>query len=80
MPRYFFNMRGSDSYIADEEGDDLPDIASARNAAITAAREILAKRIKSGTDTGTHKFEITDSHGDVVLTVDFQEALASKSL
>ena len=78
MPRYFFNMRGSESYIADEEGDDLPDTAAVRDYAIRAAREILAERIKSGTHTGTYKFEITDSHGDVVLTIDFKDAVLQK--
>ena len=78
MARYFFNMRSSDSYIADEEGDDLPNITAVRNAAITAAREIVAERIKSGRDSGVYKFEITDSHGDVVLTVNFNEALPQK--
>ncbi len=74
MPHYFFHQRGPDSYIADEEGRDLPNIEAVRAGAISAARDILVERIRSG-HTGFQKFEITDAHGDVVLMLDFKEAL-----
>jgi len=51
MSRYYFNLRlPGDQVIADQDGSDLPDIATARREAMTAARQILADAIKSGSE------------------------------
>jgi hypothetical protein len=46
MPKYHFQQRADHSVVEDEEGADLPDIETARQYALHAARELLAESIR----------------------------------
>ena len=50
MPRYYFHIRNADDMARDEEGTDLPDLDSARKAALACARELSAIADKEGAD------------------------------
>jgi hypothetical protein len=57
MPRYFFNVSGSD--FVDDEGIDLPDVEAARREAIRAARELAG-------NPGARSIMATDENGVIV--------------
>jgi len=43
MPRFFFNIRNGDDYIADPDGTELADLDAAVEEALTGARELLSE-------------------------------------
>jgi uncharacterized protein DUF6894 len=63
MHRYYFHLRLDGRVIADQEGADLPDIATAHEEALASARQILADVIRSGKEDIPEAFIITDSDG-----------------
>lgn len=79
ISRYYFNLRlVGDQVIADQDGSDLPDIAAARREAMTAARQILAEAIKSGSENIPEAFVIADSEGRELATVTLAAALPKR--
>ena len=74
MPRFYFHLR-NDVIAEDKEGQDLPDLASARQAAITAARQLAAESVREGRLHLDHYIEIENEYGAIVARVTFREAL-----
>ena len=79
MPRYFFNLRygrGPDKLAIDQEGNELTDVAAARDYALTAARDLIAHtRSYSVRDWFTCTFEVVDEAGQPMLTVPFSDTV-----
>jgi hypothetical protein len=78
MPRFFFNLRhrpGPAGLAVDPEGEDFPDLNAARERALNAARDHIA-RTRSDTirDWFNCSFEIEDQDAQLVLTVPFSDA------
>ena len=69
MSRYYFHLRLVDRVIADQDGIDFPDATSARQEALTAARQILADAIRFGSEDIPQAFVITDGEGRELETV-----------
>ncbi|MEG9505347.1 MAG: hypothetical protein MIN69_26440 [Methylorubrum extorquens] len=80
MPRYFFNVRhrpGPAGLAEDHEGDELVDVAAAREHAIAEARAMTAQdQLATIRDWMVCSFEITDEAGQLVLTVPFSDTVA----
>ena len=74
MPRYFFNTRIGDEWIADPEGEELRGPDRAWEIARAMIRELLKTE---GTDGGILSaiLEVTDDEGEIVLEFPFAEAL-----
>lgn len=79
MPRYFFNVRhrpGPAGLARDPEGEELADVAAAREHALTGARVVIARdRLATIRDWMDCTFEITDEAGQLVLTVPFSDTV-----
>jgi hypothetical protein len=75
MPRYYFHIRNADDMARDEEGTDLPDLDSARKAALACARELSAIADNEGADRMRESISITDASGREVATVDIRDVL-----
>jgi hypothetical protein len=75
MPRYFFNLRDRDLYIADEEGTDLPDLIAAEQLAIHSARDLMGHDIRRGRLVLGNAILIADESGAVVSTIIFRDAV-----
>ncbi|TXN72831.1 hypothetical protein [Methylobacterium sp. WL6] len=79
MPRFFFSVRhreGPSGLAIDEEGDELPDVAAARDHALSEARKMIARdRLTMIRDWMVCSFEVTDEAGTHVLTVPFSETV-----
>ncbi len=74
MSVYRFHIRDASGLIEDEEGIDLPDLASAFRQALHSAREFSAE----APPPADMLFEIADSTGRTVLTVPICDLAASK--
>jgi hypothetical protein len=62
-------------FTEDEEGCDLPDLASARERAIAGLRDVLAGELRNGEiDLGSF-IEIEDQDHAHLMTVPFAEAV-----
>lgn len=75
MPRFFFNIRNGDDYIADPDGTELADLDAAVEEALTGARELLSEIVRLGKLVDGQSFEITDETGAVVWIVPFKDAV-----
>lgn len=74
MTLYRFHIRDASGLIEDQEGTDLPDLASAFKHALRSAREFSADAALP-TDM---RFEIADDGGRTVLTVPICDLAACK--
>lgn len=75
MSRFFLHIDDGTQRIEDEEGSELPDPAAARDEALTAARKLWGQAILKQEDIGACQFLIADSDGNIVDTVELDEAL-----
>lgn len=78
MPRFFFHVRDKDGDISrDTEGQELPDLASARAEAICTNREMLGERLLHGGHLDHRQIEIADASGSILAKVDANDVLFS---
>ncbi|MBB3452707.1 hypothetical protein FHT86_000963 [Rhizobium sp. BK313] len=75
MPKYYFHIRTSDTFLPDDRGFDFPDFEAAKREAMTAAREMIAEMVIDGDPIDGMRFEVTDESGNVVLTLPFRFVL-----
>ena len=77
MPRYYFNLRhrpGPAGLAVDPEGEEFPDLAAARERALSAARDHIARtRTDVIRDWFVCSFEIEDEDAQLVLHVPFRD-------
>jgi hypothetical protein len=75
MPHFYLHVRNVKTYAPDEEGEDFPDLAAAREKALIGARSILSEEVKGGALDLRGAIEIADEKGEIVLTVPYSEAV-----
>jgi hypothetical protein len=63
MGRFYFHLRQGDQLLADDEGVDLPDFATAQREALDAAWELFAEAIQSDKTMVPGAFVIADEAG-----------------
>ena len=68
MPLFHFNSLTNGEVLPDIEGEELPNVYSARDIAEQSAREALIEAVKTG-DTAPDCIQVTDNHGREVATV-----------
>ena len=68
MPLFHFNSQTDGKILQDVEGEELPDVAAAREVAIASAREALVEAVKMK-DTPPDCIQVTDSQGRELMTV-----------
>ena len=77
MPRYFFHFRNRNGLKEDYEGDDLADLAAAKEAAMISAREIIADgSLGDEAALSGCSFEVCDAAGTLLFAFPFSEAAA----
>lgn len=74
MPRFFLSIADGETY-EDREGQELPDRQSALDAAMKAARELIAEGAREGHIPLQDKIVVTDDAGEVVGVVAFRDAV-----
>ena len=63
MGRFYFHLRQGDQLLADDEGVDLPDFATAQREALDAAWELFVEAIQSDKTMVPGAFVIADEAG-----------------
>lgn len=76
MPRYFLHMHNSTGLIEDDEGQEHPDLASARASAIQSIRSVASEEVRGGSLDLRGRIDITDEAGELLASVPFPEAIA----
>jgi hypothetical protein len=67
MPRYFFNIaHPGEPSIPDEEGEQLEDLAAARQEAVASLRDLIADAAKRGSTVNGLAIQIVDEGGKVL--------------
>jgi translation initiation factor 2 alpha subunit (eIF-2alpha) len=74
VPRFYFHLYCEFS-ARDEEGRELADPASAREAAKEDIRSIISDAARRGEIDMRGRVEIADEHGTVVETVSFTDSV-----
>jgi hypothetical protein len=74
MPLFHFNSLTGDMFLPDPEGEELPNVDSAREVAEQSAREALIEAVKFG-DIAPDCIQVTDNEGREVLTVFLEDML-----
>jgi hypothetical protein len=75
MPRFYLHLYNRVGFARDEEGEELPDLAAARELAMTSIRDILAAEAKEGSIDLRGRIEIADENQEVLAVVRFPEAV-----
>ena len=75
MPQFYFHIRDASGLTRDPEGQELPDLDTARCEAVSAAREILGERLLHGGSLNGRTIEIADESGQVIATVNASDIL-----
>lgn len=68
MPRYFFHTQNGDC-IRDDQGEELKNVAAAREEAVAVLGEILRYRGASFWTTRAFSVIVTDTEGRTVVSV-----------
>lgn len=78
MPRYYFNVQDTISY-KDEDGVELPDLATAKEQAVCHFAEMLQKRAGIFTGKKDWQLTVTDDCGMILLTFSFSMRVPAAS-
>lgn len=76
--RYFFHVHNGVGIAEDGQGQELPDLARARQEAIKGIRSIMSDEVLKGRIDLRGWIEIVDATAAVVLTVPFEEAFETR--
>jgi hypothetical protein len=80
VPRYYFHLR-NDMDADDEEGQDLPDLETARERAVQYALEMTAVSVKETRKINLHhRIEVADEAGAILCAVEFGDVLRIEGL
>lgn len=74
MPRFYFHLY-NDTVSCDDEGREFPDESAARLQALAYARDMAAVMVREGHLNLTHRIDVTDQAGTVVVTIPFRDVI-----
>ena len=75
MPRFYFHLYNS-ADVADESGEELPDLEAARAYALSMARfEVSEAAKRDGRVVLSHHIDVEDENGAALATVTFGDAV-----
>ena len=74
MPHYRFHVI-NDIDAPDEEGADLDSLAMAHLKAIDSARDLASHSVRQGRLDLSHRIDVENDKGDVLVSVTFGEAV-----
>lgn len=75
MEHFYLHLHECGDVIADEQGQELPDLEAARQIAIASARDVMCAEVAEGRLCLGCSIEISDHNHVHVLSVLFREAV-----
>lgn len=80
MPSFYFHVCNGNGFVADEEGQELPDTEAARSVAIKSARDVMAGDLRDGRLDLTAFIEVEDEAHNRLFTLTFADAVAVRTV
>lgn len=80
MPIYHLHLHNAHVDASDEDGHDLPDLASARRKAVAGIRDFLGHEAMDGRIDFRGHVDIADDTGEILTSVRFIEAFEVQGL
>jgi hypothetical protein len=74
MPHYRFHII-NDIDVPDDEGQELDNLAVAHLKAMDYARDLASHSVRQGRLDLSHRIDVEDADGKVLLTVTFADAI-----
>jgi hypothetical protein len=73
MPRFFLNFIKNGAFVEDPEGDEVPDLQSARQIALDTLQEMrrLPHIYEDSNKWEAREFVITDENGSILMKIPF---------
>jgi hypothetical protein len=65
MPRYFIDTNNDDTFVEDDEGQNLPDAVTARELALAALPDMARDKLPDG-DYRTFCASVRDENGTMI--------------
>lgn len=75
MARYFLHLFNHIGAVPDDEGTEVPDVATARHLAVQSVRDIVSEEAKGGVVDLSGRIEIADEGGSTLDVVPFSDAV-----
>jgi hypothetical protein len=75
VPRFFFHLY-DDLVSRDAEGVELADRQAAEEKAVESAREVAAAQVLNGHLDLSHRIEVEDEAGEIVIMVPFGDVVS----
>lgn len=75
MPRFFFDLHNGLGFVRDDEGQVVPDEATARTVAVDNIRSLLSAEVRAGALDLRGRIDVRAEGGVTVLRVPFDEAV-----
>lgn len=76
MPRYFFDLY-NEMNVRDDEGQEFPDLETARTQAVKQVRKLIGGLIvENGRIDLLHHLKVRDEAGTIVHRVEFDDAVS----
>ena len=75
MPRFYFHVCNGNGFTEDPEGQELPDKLAARKEAVRGLRDITAGEMMRGEMNLGSFIEVEDENHNLVMTIEFDEAV-----
>ena len=80
MARFFFDVINGTGLVQDDEGQDLPDLPTARDVAIEGARSIIEEEVSLGVIDLSGRVEVRDAGRQTVMSIPFRDAVEVRGL
>lgn len=76
MPAFHFNIVVGTTVLVDDEGTELPNLATAHDEAVKDARSLMSSAILDGLDISGRHINICNEIGETLLVVEFADTIA----
>jgi hypothetical protein len=75
MPRFYIHFQNGDFIVKDDQGEELPGLEEAKEAAIVSAREILADNLKANAANPLSAVMIANENGETIMTISAKDVM-----
>lgn len=76
MARYFFNLTNGQGFLQDYEGQEFPDLETARSSAIDGLRSVVADDCIKGELHLAASIDVVDEQNALLAKVKFADAIS----
>lgn len=75
LPKFFLHICNGMGFVEDPQGQELPDLDSARQTAIVGLRGLMAGEMKAGQLNQASFIEVANQSGELLSIISFEDAV-----